>query len=134
MPPDTDQPAASLPTNVPDASEASRLSVREWPAAERPRERLRDLGPAHLSTAELVAIILRTGTRESSVVALAQGLLDKHGGAGGLAQANFRQLTQYPGLGEAKVAQLKAALELGRPRRGRAHNRNDRLFAPLPML
>ena len=114
MPPDTNQAAASLPTNVPDTSEASRLSVREWPAAERPRERLRDLGPAHLSTAELVAIILRTGTRESSVVALAQGLLDKHGGAGGLAQANFRQLTQYPGLGEAKVAQLKAALELGR--------------------
>ncbi len=88
--------------------------VREWPASERPRERLRDLGPAHLSTAELLAIILGTGTRESSVVALAQGMLDTFGGAAGLAQAGFRQLTQYPGVGVAKAAQLKAALELGR--------------------
>ena len=102
------------PDPEPQAQDTYRLSVREWPAAERPRERLRDLGPAHLSSAELLAIILRTGTREHSVVALAQRLLETHGGAGGLASVSFRQLTQFPGLGEAKVAQLKAALELGR--------------------
>ena len=108
MPPDRSQDAE---TQAPDAY---RQSVREWPAAERPRERLRDLGPAHLSSAELLAIILRTGTRERSVVALAQQLLEEHGGASGLARTSFRELTQFPGLGEAKVAQLKAALELGR--------------------
>ncbi len=108
---DTESRTLTTPSDIPDNV---RLSVREWPAAERPRERLRDLGAAHLSTAELLAIILRTGTRENSVVALAQGLLDKYGGAGGLAQASFRQITQFPGVGEAKVAQLKAALELGR--------------------
>ena len=108
---DTESRTLTTPSDIPDDV---RLSVREWPAAERPRERLRDLGAAHLSTAELLAIILRTGTRENSVVALAQGLLDKYGGAGGLAQASFRQITQFPGVGEAKVAQLKAALELGR--------------------
>ncbi len=114
MPPESDQAIASLPPDQTDTSESARLSVREWPASERPRERLRDLGPAHLSTAELLAIILRTGTRERSVVALAQGLLDEFGGAGGLAQAGFRQITQFPGVGEAKAAQLKAALEIGR--------------------
>lgn len=108
MPPNRSQDAES------HAPDADRLSVREWPAAERPRERLRDLGPAHLSSAELLAIILRTGTREHSVVALAQRLLETHGGPGGLASVSFRQLTQFPGLGEAKVAQVKAALELGR--------------------
>ena len=114
MPPDTNQTAASLPTNVPDTSEESRLSVREWPAAERPRERLRDLGPAHLSTAGACcdysahrhAGEFRRGPRAR--------IARQAWRAGGLAQANFRQLTQYPGLGEAKVAQLKAALELGR--------------------
>jgi len=111
--PDQDTESQPLPS-PPAASDISRIAVREWPVAERPRERLRDLGPAHLSTAELLAIILRTGTREISVVALAQGLLDKYGGAGGLPQASFREITQYPGVGEAKAAQLKAALELGR--------------------
>ena len=106
-------PASTAPVPVADSAD-SRLTVREWPAAERPRERLRDLGPAHLSTAELLAILLRTGTRENSVVALAQGLLDKHGGAGGLAQASYRQILQYPGMGDAKVSTVKAALELGR--------------------
>lgn len=114
MPTDTKQTAAGPTASDPETAEETRLSVREWPSSERPRERLRDLGPAHLSTAELLAIILRTGTRDNSVVALAQGLLDSHGGAGGLAQASFRQITGFPGIGDAKAAQLKAALELGR--------------------
>lgn len=114
MPPDAKHTAADSPTTDPGTFEETRLSVREWPTSERPRERLRDLGPAHLSTAELLAIILRTGTKENSVVTLAQRLLDSHGGAGGLAQASFRQITRFPGIGDAKAAQLKAALELGR--------------------
>jgi DNA repair protein RadC len=108
------QDAPVTPSSETTAPLGKRKPVREWPAGDRPRERLRDLGPAHLSTAELLAIILRTGTSETSVVALAQRLLEQYGGLAGLAQAPFRELTRIAGLGEAKVAQIKAALELGR--------------------
>jgi DNA repair protein RadC len=84
------------------------------PQAERPRERLRDRGPSYLNNAELLAILLRTGTPAENAVSLATRLLTIHGGLGGLARAGFRELTQVRGLGEAKVAQVLAALELGK--------------------
>jgi DNA repair protein RadC len=88
--------------------------IRDLPASERPRERLRDFGASALSNAELLAIILRTGTQRESVVALATRLLSTYRGLIGLARASFRELCAEKGLGEAKAAQLKAALELGR--------------------
>jgi DNA repair protein RadC len=88
--------------------------IRDLPASERPRERLRDYGPQALSTAELLAIILRTGTNRESVLSLASRLLSQHQGLAGLARVSFAELCQERGLGEAKAAQLKAALELGR--------------------
>lgn len=88
--------------------------IRELPSGERPRERLRDAGAAALSTAELLAIILRVGVPGESVLALAQRLLKQYNGLTGLAQATFGELCNEHGLGEAKAAQLKAALELGR--------------------
>lgn len=88
--------------------------IRDLPASERPRERLRDYGPQALSTAELLAIILRTGTNRESVLSLASRLLSQHQGLVGLARVSFAELCQERGLGEAKAAQLKAALELGR--------------------
>ncbi len=88
--------------------------IRDLPAAERPRERLRDSGAAALSTSELLAIILRVGTANESVLALAARLLAGYGGLGGLARASFGELCNVHGLGEAKAAQLKAALELGK--------------------
>jgi len=88
--------------------------IRDLPATERPRERLRDYGPGALSTAELLAIVLRTGASRESVLALASRLLSRHGGLVGLARAGFGELCQERGLGEAKAAQLKAAFELGR--------------------
>ncbi|MBI4200905.1 MAG: DNA repair protein RadC [Chloroflexi bacterium] len=84
------------------------------PASERPRERLRDHGAAYLSNAELIAILLRTGTDSENVIDLATRLLVEYGGLDGIARASFRELAQRHGMGEAKVAQLKAALELGR--------------------
>ncbi|MBI2863250.1 MAG: DNA repair protein RadC [Chloroflexi bacterium] len=86
--------------------------IRDLPQEERPRERLRDFGPNSLSTAELLAIILRTGARAESVVNLSARLLMHYGGLGGLMRATFDDLCHIHGLGEAKVAQLKAALEL----------------------
>jgi DNA repair protein RadC len=88
--------------------------IRDLPATERPRERLRDYGPGALSTGELLAIVLRTGASRESVLAMATRLLSRHGGLVGLARAGFGEMCQERGLGEAKAAQIKAAFELGR--------------------
>jgi DNA repair protein RadC len=88
-------------------------TVRELPGGERPRERLQHFGSQALSTTELLAIILHTGTRGGSVLELANKLLTKYGGLSGLVRADFRELCAEHGMGEAKSAQIKAALEIG---------------------
>jgi DNA repair protein RadC len=88
--------------------------IRELPAQERPRERLKRYGAASLSNAELLAIILRTGAASESVLNVSARLLARFGGLTGLARAGFGQLCQERGLGEAKAAQIKATLELSR--------------------
>ncbi len=84
--------------------------IREIPPAERPREHLRDYGADSLSTAELLVIILRTGSAEQSVLNLATSLLARHGGLGGLACLSFSDLTAIKGLGAA--AELRATFFL----------------------
>lgn len=91
-----------------------RPMIKDLPAGERPRERLAHAGPAALSTGELVAIILRTGMSGENVLDMAHRLLARYGGLAGLARAGFAELCAEKGLGQAKAAQLKAALELGR--------------------
>lgn len=88
--------------------------ITYWPETERPRERLLAKGPDALSDAHLLAILLRTGRRDSSAVQVAIELLDQVGGIGGLAQCGVEELCAVEGVGPAKAAQLKAALELGR--------------------
>ncbi len=89
-------------------------TVREMPSDERPRERLERYGAATLQTAELLAIILRVGTPGENVIELSSRLLRSYGGLGGLLAAEMPDLCGEHGLGVAKAAQLKAALELGR--------------------
>ncbi len=89
-------------------------TIKEWPTTERPRERLQHYGAEALSTAELLGIVLRVGQRGETAVAMARRLLETYGGLRGLAQAPFAQLCQERGLSTAKVAQIKACLELGR--------------------
>jgi DNA repair protein RadC len=89
-------------------------TVHDLPTDERPRERLQNHGPQALSNVELLAIILRTGTTRNNVIELAGILLAKFGGLGGLMRADFMELCKEYGLGTAKAAQLKAALEIGR--------------------
>ncbi|MDP2950418.1 MAG: DNA repair protein RadC [Chloroflexota bacterium] len=91
-----------------------RPTIHDLPASERPRERLREHGATALSTAELLAIILRTGAPSENVLALASRALARFGDLTGLAKASFGELCGERGLGEAKAAQVKAALELGR--------------------
>lgn len=88
--------------------------IGQWPASERPRERLLAKGPEILSDAQLLAILLRTGRRDSSAVQVAIELLHRVDGLASLARSGIEELCRIPGIGPAKVAQLKAALELGK--------------------
>lgn len=91
-----------------------RLTVRNWPQGERPRERLFNLGPQALSEAELLAIFLRTGLPGHSVIDLARGALDRFGSLNGLLAASRQQVQAIRGFGPAKYAQLQAVMELAR--------------------
>ena len=86
-----------------------RKGIVSWPKTERPRERPLAKGPEALSDAHLLAILLRTGRRDSSAVQVAIELLNRVGGLGGLAACGIEELCAIPGVGPAKAAQLKAA-------------------------
>lgn len=95
-------------------NQPARPTIKDLPIQERPRERLMLVGEGALSTAELLAIILRTGVGGESALDIARRLLSTYDGLTGLARASFAELRAERGLGNAKTAQLKAALELGR--------------------
>ncbi len=97
-----------------DGAYIARPALKDLPESERPRERLLASGPSVLSTAELIAVILGTGLPGETVTDLSRNLLVEFGGLHGLARASLPELRQRKGLGEAKAAQLKAALELAR--------------------
>jgi DNA repair protein RadC len=88
--------------------------IRDLDDQERPRERLAKLGPEALSTAELLAILLRVGVPGENAVQLGTRLLQTFGGLSGLHRASFHELQSQHGVGVAKAAQIKAAIELGR--------------------
>jgi DNA repair protein RadC len=122
--PDSPQPAAApapssgaaTPTPAKSASspvERYNPTIKELPADERPRERLFAHGPQALSTAELLAILIRVGTPERSAVALGEYLLAHFGNLGAVAGATVEELAAVKGLGDAKAAQIKAAIEFG---------------------
>ena len=91
-----------------------RYTIKDMPESERPRERLLDKGADALSDAELLAIMLRVGNAEETAVGLAQRILRETNGLRGLAAMNATELTNIKGIGPAKVAQIKGALELGK--------------------
>jgi DNA repair protein RadC len=105
-------------------------TIKELPEDERPRERLKEHGATALSSAELLAIILRVGSKDENVIRFAQRLLSGYGGLVGLHQLPFSEMEAIKGLGIAKTAQLKAAFELGR--RLRLASPEDRLVIKSP--
>src|SRR3989442_9277826 len=97
-----------------DGETRPSYTVKSLPPDERPRERLLKGGERALSDGELLAIILRVGVAGKMVTQLANELLEKHRGFWGLGRASIDQLAQEKGLKGAKIAQLKAAIEIGR--------------------
>ena len=104
-----DTPVAGAPEHRP-----TTRSVRDLPAAERPRERLALRGPGGLSAAELIAVVWGTGAGGHSAMDLAEEALARHASVGALARATDAELESIPGIGAAKAARLAAAFELGR--------------------
>ena len=90
------------------------VTIKELPAELRPRERLRTSGAGSLSTAELLALVLGTGTRRATALEVGATLLGRFRSVGGLAQATLEELVTLPGVGETKAARVLAALELAR--------------------
>jgi len=89
-------------------------SIKKWPEDERPRERLLKFGAHSLSTAQILAIILRTGGQEKSAIGLAREILMRFSSLKDIEDASPAEFSGIKGMGDAKIAQLKAAFELGR--------------------
>lgn len=91
----------------------SHYSIQQIPEEERPRERLIRMGPEALSTVELIAILLGSGTKSMPILQLAQEIVKKFGGIKELAETTLSELCQIEGIGKAKAMQLQAAFNLG---------------------
>ncbi len=90
------------------------MIIKEWPEAERPREKLISQGATSLSDAELLAIFIRTGIKGHTAVDISRALINKFGGLRKLLNAEAKELIKTSGIGVAKFAQLQAALEIGK--------------------
>jgi len=88
--------------------------IRTWPQDDRPREKLLKKGARALSNSELLAILLRTGVKGNSAIDLARNMLSKFGTFRNMSHSDDRDWKEFKGLGPAKIAQIKAALEIGR--------------------
>lgn len=106
------------------------MRITDWPAAERPREKLLARGPAALSDAELLAIFLRTGVPGTSAVDLARRLLTSFGSLSALLEADHDNFCATRGLGTAKFVQLQAVLEMARRHLAEAMAHSDALTDP----
>jgi len=106
------------------------MAITDWPADERPREKLLKQGAASLSDAELLAIFLRTGVKGKTAVDLARSLLSEFGNLRSILKADLNTFCQGEGLGPAKYAQLQAVLEMSRRHLQEKLEKGDILSSP----
>jgi len=100
------------------AKKLTSFSIKNWSQEDQPREKLRDRGKTSLSDAELIAILIGSGNREESAVALCKRIFASVGNnLNALGKLSIAQLMEFKGIGEAKAITIAAALELGRRRR-----------------
>ncbi len=90
------------------------IKIKDWPEHDRPRERLIKYGADKLQDAELLAILLRIGGKKDTAIDLARIMINKFGSFRGLDAKSVRELCEINGVGPAKAAQIKAALEIGK--------------------
>jgi DNA repair protein RadC len=88
--------------------------IRTWPRDDQPREKLLKKGAGALTNSELLAILLRTGIKGTSAIDLARRIIEKFGAFRNMSHTDLREWKSFKGLGPAKIAQIKAALEIGR--------------------
>ena len=110
--------------------EKNTYRISDFEEDERPRERLQTHGAHSLKNEELLAILLRVGVKGENVIQLSQRLLTKFGGWAGLHRAHFDDLCSQHGIGRAKAAQLKAALEIGERLRKDTPNERPVIHSP----
>lgn len=106
------------------------MGIKDWPAQERPREKLLQRGAQALTDAELLAIFLRTGVTGKSAVDLARQLLGEFGSLRALLEADLAAFSAHLGLGPAKFSQLQAVLEMGRRHLAEGLKRDSALESP----
>jgi len=106
------------------------MAITDWPADERPREKLLKQGAASLSDAELLAIFLRTGVKGKTAVDLARSLLSEFGNLRSILKADLNAFCQGEGLGPAKYTQLQAVLEMSRRHLQEKLEKGDILSSP----
>jgi DNA repair protein RadC len=106
------------------------MAITDWPASERPREKLIELGAEALSDAELLAIFLRVGVVGKSAVDLARDLLNKFGSLNGIFAASENEISQVHGIGTSKYVQLQAIFEMSRRALSEQLQQQDVLNSP----
>ena len=96
------------------AEKSKTTGIKSWPRDDRPREKLLKKGAQALSNSELLAILLRTGVEGNSAIDLARQIIVKFGTFRNMSHTDIHQWKEFKGMGPAKIAQIKAALEIGR--------------------
>ena len=109
---------------------AEGLGIKDWPASDRPREKLLRKGPDALSDAELVALFVRSGTRGRTAVDLARLAIVASGGLRGLLDLPWEDFCRLPGFGPARYVELQACLEIGRRHLATQLDRGEPLNSP----
>ncbi|PKN37798.1 MAG: hypothetical protein CVU62_08725 [Deltaproteobacteria bacterium HGW-Deltaproteobacteria-2] len=96
------------------AESNKKTGIGSWPQDDRPREKLLKKGAGTLSNSELLAILLRTGVKGKSAIDLARRIIEKFSTFRNMSHTDIREWKEFKGLGPAKIAQIQAALEIGR--------------------
>lgn len=109
----------------------TNFTIKELPVEERPREKLLKKGSRYLSNAELLALIIRTGSRERTAVEMAQDLLNYHGGLEGVIDLSCEELKNHKGIGTAKAAQIMAVIELSKRMSALKNEKRDLVSNPI---
>lgn len=106
----------------------NRLGIKSWAEEDRPREKLLEKGRQVLTEAELIAILIGSGSRDETAVELSKRILASVGNnLNDLGKLNVKDLTRFKGIGEAKAISIMAAMELGRRRKGAEIFKRDKI-------